>query len=223
MADAILAGEKPWAFEPALLQGLRLAIPQGLPLRDLDATVSAAFDAATSQLGQAAAELFEMQFPLFDAMARVNSRAAISLVEGFRIHKDRLATQSENYDPFVRARLEGGRNVSPSEFAQVLDARNRLVREMDSRISAFDVLILPTNAIVAPTVEEVSTLEGFNARNRLLLRNTGIANFFDLCAISIPMPHPGPLPTGLQIVGRRGQDRRLMQIAAAVELLLARG
>lgn len=220
MADAILAGEKPWAFEPAPLQGLRLAIPQGLPLRDLDATVSAAFDAATSQLGQAAAELFEMQFPLFDAMARVNSRAAISLVEGFRIHKDRLATQSENYDPFVRARLENGRNVSSAEFAEVLDERNKLVREMDSAVSSFDALILPTNAIVAPTIAEVSTLEGFVDRNRLLLRNTGIANFFDLCAISLPMPHLGPLPTGLMLVARHGQDRRLFQIAAAVERLL---
>ena len=219
-ADAILAGEKPWTLEPAPLQGLRLAIPQGLPLRDLDATVSAAFDAATRQLGQAAAELFETQFPLLDEMARVNSRAAISLVEGFRIHKDRLATQPENYDPFVRARLENGRYVSSAELAEVLDERNKLVREMDSALSSFDALILPTNAIVAPTMAEVSTLEGFVARNRLLLRNTGIANFFDLCAISLPMPHLGPLPTGLMLVARRGQDRRLFQIAAAVEGLL---
>ena len=219
-ADAILAGEKPWTLEQAPLQGLRLAVPQGLPLRDLDATVSAAFDAATRQLGQAAAELFETQFPLLDEMARVNSRAAISLVEGFRIHKDRLATQPENYDPFVRARLENGRNVASAELAEVLDERNKLVREMDSALSSFDALILPTNAIVAPTMAEVSTLEGFVARNRLLLRNTGIANFFDLCAISLPMPHPGPLPTGLMLVARRGQDRRLFQIAAAVEGLL---
>jgi aspartyl-tRNA(Asn)/glutamyl-tRNA(Gln) amidotransferase subunit A len=55
----------------------------------------------------------------------------------------------------------------------------------------------------------------------LLLRNTSIANFFDLCAISLPMPPAGGLPTGLMLVGRNGRDRRLFQVAAAVERMLA--
>ena len=35
-------------------------------------------------------------------------------------------------------------------------------------------------------MEEVATADGFAARNALLLRNTSIGNFFDLCAISLP-------------------------------------
>jgi aspartyl-tRNA(Asn)/glutamyl-tRNA(Gln) amidotransferase subunit A len=83
-------------------------------------------------------------------------------------------------------------------------------------------LVLPTTPIVAPTIAEVSTLEGFNARNRLLLRNTAIANFFDLCAVSLPNPPGGAPHTGLMFVARRGHDRQLFRIAAAVELLFAR-
>ena len=55
----------------------------------------------------------------------------------------------------------------------------------------------------------------------LLLRNTSTINFFDLCAISLPMPRAGGLPTGLMLAARNGQDQRLFRIAAAVEKLLA--
>jgi aspartyl-tRNA(Asn)/glutamyl-tRNA(Gln) amidotransferase subunit A len=54
----------------------------------------------------------------------------------------------------------------------------------------------------------------------MLLRNTSIWNFFDCCAISLPLPREGGLPTGLMLVVRNGHDRRLFRIAAAVEKLL---
>jgi aspartyl-tRNA(Asn)/glutamyl-tRNA(Gln) amidotransferase subunit A len=49
-----------------------------------------------------------------------------------------------------------------------------------------------------------------------MLRNPGFANFFDLCAISIPMPIE-PMPAGVMLVGRRGADSALLSIARAVE------
>jgi aspartyl-tRNA(Asn)/glutamyl-tRNA(Gln) amidotransferase subunit A len=54
----------------------------------------------------------------------------------------------------------------------------------------------------------------------MLLRNTSVFNFFDLCAISVPIPSPG-LPVGLMLVARNGQDNHLFGIAAAVERLFA--
>jgi aspartyl-tRNA(Asn)/glutamyl-tRNA(Gln) amidotransferase subunit A len=55
----------------------------------------------------------------------------------------------------------------------------------------------------------------------MLLRNTALVNFFDLCAISLPLPRNGGLPTGLMLVARNGHDARLFRIAAALERLLA--
>ena len=43
LADAAMAGEKPWALEPAPLAGLRLGVVQGLPLENLDHTVGKRF------------------------------------------------------------------------------------------------------------------------------------------------------------------------------------
>ncbi|TIL75186.1 MAG: amidase, partial [Mesorhizobium sp.] len=52
-----------------------------------------------------------------------------------------------------------------------------------------------------------------------LLRNTQVANQFDLCAISLPMPGMAR-PAGLMLVARNGHDRHLLSIAAEVERLL---
>jgi aspartyl-tRNA(Asn)/glutamyl-tRNA(Gln) amidotransferase subunit A len=54
----------------------------------------------------------------------------------------------------------------------------------------------------------------------MVLRNTSLGNFFDLTAISLPIPGGG-LPVGLMLMTRNGHDHRLFRIAAAVERLMA--
>src|SRR5215831_16479619 len=204
-ADAIMAGDDPWTLEPAPLQGLRFGIPQGLPLRDLDQTVAAQFS--------------DEPLPLFDDMVRVNSKATFAVAESYVIHRERLTARAADYDPFVRSRIEGGRALSAADYMAMLRDRTALVRAMDARLSELDALVLPTTPIVAPTIVEVSSSEGFTAKNGLVLRNPAIVNFFDLCAISLPLPHAGGLPVGLMLVARNGHDRRLFRMAAAVERL----
>jgi aspartyl-tRNA(Asn)/glutamyl-tRNA(Gln) amidotransferase subunit A len=161
-----------------------------------------------------------MKFSLVDDMARVQSVATIATVEAYHIHRERIAACGDAYDPIVRSRIEGGSGVSEEDFSKMLRERSGLVNRMDLRLAEVDALVLPTTPIVAPLSAELLASKAFNAANRLLLRNTAIANFFDLCAISLPMTGAGELPAGLMLVGRRGQDRRLFAIAASVEHLL---
>jgi aspartyl-tRNA(Asn)/glutamyl-tRNA(Gln) amidotransferase subunit A len=97
--------------------------------------------------------------------------------------------------------------------------RARLIPLMDERLADLDVLAMPTTPIAAPTIAEVTAADDFARKNAMLLRNTVIVNFFDLCAISIPVPREGGLPTGLMLVARNGHDNRLFRIALAVERL----
>jgi Asp-tRNAAsn/Glu-tRNAGln amidotransferase A subunit and related amidases len=85
---------------------------------------------------------------------------------------------------------------------------------MDQRLATLDALVMPTSSIVAPTIAEVADPKVYAARNAALLRNTSIGNFFDLCAVSLPLA--ASLPVGLMLVARNGDDRRLLRIAAAV-------
>src|SRR5262245_9232739 len=222
LADAILAGDEPWTIEPALLQGLRLGIPQGLPLEELDETVEARFADALERLRRSGVQLSEESIGLFDDMARVYSASTIPTAEAYLAHREMLAEHGDEYDPFVRGRIETGNKVSEAGLAAMLRDRAALVTAMDARLSGLDALVLPTTPIVAPTMAEVAPVEGFVKANRLLLRNASIANFFDLCAISLPMPREGGLPTGLMLFGRRGGDRRLLEIASAIEQMFGR-
>jgi aspartyl-tRNA(Asn)/glutamyl-tRNA(Gln) amidotransferase subunit A len=220
-ADAIMAGEEPWLLEPAPVRGLRLGVAQGLPLRDLDQTVSARFAAGVDALNRAGVTLSDESIPLWEDVARVQAKASFSSIESFHIHRPWLPARAADYDPVVLTRINLGRDVTAAEYIEMQRQRANLVRAMDARLANLDAIIMPTTPNVAPTMAEVSTLETFLPKNFLNLRNTSLINFFDLCAISLPLPRQGDLPVGLMVVARNGQDRNLFRVAAAIEELFA--
>jgi aspartyl-tRNA(Asn)/glutamyl-tRNA(Gln) amidotransferase subunit A len=218
-ADAVMAGENFVALEPAPLAGLRIGIAQGSPLENLDETVGKRFPDAIGRLKQAGARMSEETLSLLGDMAQVNSKGGVQPAEAFTVHRELLSRRADAIDPNVRARLERARNISAADYIDMVRQRARLIRAMDLRLSDLDVLAMPTTPIVAPTLQEVTPPDEFARKNAMLLRNTVIANFFDLCAISLPIPREGGLPTGLMLIARNGQDQRLFRIAAAVERL----
>jgi aspartyl-tRNA(Asn)/glutamyl-tRNA(Gln) amidotransferase subunit A len=221
LADAAMSGETARRLEPAPLAGLRFGIWQGMPFEGVDETVSAAWSAAIARLGQAGVRFSDETITLVDDMAQVNAKGGFSPAESYAIHRERLKRNAAGVDPNIRGRIERGSTIMAADYIDMVQARRRLVAAMDARLSSFDALVLPTTPIVAPKLSEVATPEDFGRKNAMLLRNTASINFFDLCAISLPLPRQGKLSTGLMLVGRNGQDRRLFNIAAAVEKVLA--
>ncbi len=224
-ADAVMSGEE-FSFAPldvAALDGLRFGIAEGLPFDRLDDTVASAFAAGVKQLDGAGVRVSRETLPLFDDMNEVNAKGGISPPEACAIHRDWMNRRPNDIDPNVRARIERGCAVSAADYVDMMRARARLVHLMDARLVGLDGLIMPTTSIVAPTIAEVADPKVFAARNAALLRNTAIINFFDLCAVTLPLPvAPPSMPVGLMLIGRNGEDHRLLRMAAAVECLFAR-
>jgi aspartyl-tRNA(Asn)/glutamyl-tRNA(Gln) amidotransferase subunit A len=220
LADAVMAGQEPAVPEPAPLAGLRLGIPQGLPLTELDVTVTAAFADAVAALGKAGARITDETIGLFDDLRAANAKGGFASSEAYAIHRERLARSGAGVDPNVRTRIERGSEMSAADYVDLVQEQHRLRRAMDARLADLDALVLPTTPIVAPRIAEVATPQTFSARNFALLRNTGLVNFFDLCGISLPLRRDG-LSAGLMLVAPNGQDHRLMRIAIAVERALA--
>jgi aspartyl-tRNA(Asn)/glutamyl-tRNA(Gln) amidotransferase subunit A len=218
MADAVMAGEDVLPLEPMALAGLRFGVAEGLPLDRLDDTVAAAFALAVKRLDGAGVRVTHETFALFDDMGEVNAKGGVSPYEACGIHRDRMNRRAGDIDPNVRARIERGCATSAADYADMVRQRGRLVQAVDARLTSLDVLVMPTTSIVAPTIAEVADSKTFAARNAAVLRNTAIVNFFDLCAISLPLP--APLPVGLMLIARNGQDHRLLRIAAATVPLL---
>ena len=221
LADAVMAGEELEPLAPIALAGLRLGIAQGLPLTDLDETVTARFEHAIGTLGKAGARLTDQPLPLLDDMLRANAKGGFAPPEAYAIHRERLTRRGDDVDPNVRARIERGREMSASDYVALAQERAGLVRAMDAALADLDALVLPTTPIVAPRLSEVATRETFGRKNFALLRNTAIVNFFDLTAISLPLRREGGLPVGLMLVARNGHDRRLFRIAAGVDKAFA--
>jgi aspartyl-tRNA(Asn)/glutamyl-tRNA(Gln) amidotransferase subunit A len=219
-ADAVMADDDYAPLEPAPLAGLRVGIAQGPPIEKLDDTVAKRFPQAIDRLEKAGVRLSNEKLPLLDEVARVNSRGGVQPAEAYALHRDRLERRADAIDPNVRVRLERASGITAADFIWMVNERAALIRAMDARLADIDVLVMPTTPIVAPTLDEVAVQDEFFRKNAMLLRNTSIWNFFNCCAISIPLPREGGLPVGLMLVVCNGQDHRLFRIAAAVERLL---
>jgi aspartyl-tRNA(Asn)/glutamyl-tRNA(Gln) amidotransferase subunit A len=154
-------------------------------------------------------------------MHEVNHRGGIAPPEAYSVHRDLLKEAGEGVDPNVRLRLLRSENAGAADYIQNLRDRERAIAAMDALFDRFDVLAMPTTPIVAPTMDEIATVENFNSRNMRVLRNTSIWNFFDTCGISLPLNIGNELPVGLMLIGRHGNDRNLLRIAKSVEQALA--
>ena len=221
LADAVMAGEQPQAIEPASLSGLKIGIWQGVPFDGVDSTVTASWSSAVARLGKAGLRLSDEAIALVDEMVQVNAKGGFAPTEAFFIHRERLKRDGAGIDQLIRVRIERGGTVPAYDYIDMMQARKRLVQAMDVRLEGLDALVLPTTAIAAPKMAEVAAPDEFGRKNAMLLRNTSMINFFDLCAISLPLPRDGGRSTGLMLVGRNGSDAKLFRIAVAVERLFA--
>src|SRR6185437_7990042 len=115
-ADAVMADERFMPSDPASLAGLRIGLPQGFPLENLDETGAKRFSQALDMLKRAGARLSDETLSQFDCMAQVNSKGGVQPAEAFAVHRDLLSRRADAIDPNVRVRLERARNASAADY-----------------------------------------------------------------------------------------------------------
>lgn len=219
--DAVMAGEPPLPLPLRPLSGLRLGLPRGFALEELEPEVAAAFEAALGRIAAAGAVIHERRFAPFEEIPQVAPRGALLAVEAWAHHRERLARRRAEYDPRVAARIEGGAQFSGAEVVALYQARRRLQAEMAAADAECDALILPTVPILPPPVALLEADEpAYWRATALASRNTAPVNFLDRPAVSLPCHAPGAPPAGLMLVGKEGGDRALLALAAAIEAVL---
>ncbi|WP_458760210.1 amidase [Afipia sp. TerB] len=221
LGDAVMAGEDTAPQAPIALNEVRAGLAQGYVIEGLDAIVGKAFPAALAKLKDKWKSVSDVALAPLDIMHTANDRGGVAPPEAYSIHRDLLAEAGEGVDPTVRARLLRSKDITAADYIQSMQDRERGIAEMGKLFDQYDVLVMPTTPIVAPTMAEVETIEDFVPRNIAVLRNTSIWNFFDVCGISLPIRLGNELPVGLMLIARHGNDRNLLRIAKSVEQALA--
>jgi aspartyl-tRNA(Asn)/glutamyl-tRNA(Gln) amidotransferase subunit A len=222
VTDAVMAGEAPEAPPEASVAGLRLGLPRTLVLDDLDQGVAAAFERALSTLSKAGARIIDLPLAEFGEYPAISAKGGFSPPEAYAWHAALIARRGADYDPRVRLRIERGAEATAADYVRLGWQRNDLMARVDARTAELDALLMPTVPLVAPEISAFDREDDYWRLNGRILRNTSLINFLDRCAASLPIHAPGTAPVGLMLVGRHGEDHRLLSLAQGLERALAR-
>jgi aspartyl-tRNA(Asn)/glutamyl-tRNA(Gln) amidotransferase subunit A len=223
--DAVLA-QQPWApLVPRTVAGLRVAVPRGLLFTQAEDQVLAAFEQTLAGLRAAQVRTTDVNLDAWlGAPFQLQEQGTLIAAEAAHIHRELLAAgQADQLDALVLSRIRRGETITAAHYVGVQQARAQLQTQLDAALADFDLLALPTVPVVAPTIESLDDADTFHRTNMLVLRNPSVFNFYDLPAVSLPLPRAaGELPVGLMLVGKRHGDRELLSVADAVQAHLAR-
>jgi aspartyl-tRNA(Asn)/glutamyl-tRNA(Gln) amidotransferase subunit A len=216
IVDAVFAGEPIEVPEAVHLAGLRFAVPRHFVMDDLHPVVAKAFERALKTLAAKGVKVEEIDLPQLDELPAINAKGGFAASEAYAWHKELIARRGGDYDPLVAPRIRRGAEMSAADYIELLGKRTDLQKRVSAVTANYDAAVMPTCAIVAPTLDEVATPEGFTRKNMLLLRNTTVGNFLDRCSISLPCHEAGELPVGFMLMGEAMADKRLLAMARSV-------
>ena len=217
----VLKGRPPFGTTPTA-DRLIVGLPAAYFRDRLDAGAGQAIDRAVAALEAASHQVREVE--VAHAAWTPAVYLHIVLPEAARLHARWLESIPEAYSPGVRLRLEMGRYVLAEDYLRAMDLRATLTAAVDAALDGCHVLLVPAQPMAAPPLGAATVdVDGRSEPVRAaMLRLTQLFNLTGHPAIALPGTHDvDRFPRGLQLVGRRHQTERLLEIAAALEPLFA--
>jgi aspartyl-tRNA(Asn)/glutamyl-tRNA(Gln) amidotransferase subunit A len=219
--DSVLSGESTHPLPRRPARGLRFAAPRRYVWERMDDEVARGLDGARARLAAAGAQVVEVECAELEELPEINAKGGFAAYEAFRWHAPLIERARSRYDPRVLVRILRGAEATEEDLATLTARRAEFQRRLTRSMESFDALLLPTVPILPPPIARLAASDEEYARaNALVLRNPSIANFFDGCSISLPCHDPGDAPVGLMLIGRPGEDRRLLEVAQAIEAVV---
>jgi aspartyl-tRNA(Asn)/glutamyl-tRNA(Gln) amidotransferase subunit A len=215
--DAVLADQPVTPVTPRPIKGMRLAVPTTIALDDLDDAVAKTFERALETLSRQGALIERIEVPEFLDIGVMNTKGGFAAAESYAWHRYLLASKGDVYDPRVSTRIQRGEAISAADYIDLLAARRSLIARTEKRIAPYDALVMPTTANTPPRIADLADDKAFTLQNLRALRNCTLINMIDGCAISLPAHREGEVPVGLMLAASGGSDRRIFELATAME------
>jgi Asp-tRNA(Asn)/Glu-tRNA(Gln) amidotransferase A subunit family amidase len=142
---------------------------------------------------------------LVDAQKTVMAyEAARSLEPEWRTHRDRLSAA-------LVSLLDAGRDIGEGTYRQALDIAARARPQVEGLMRDVDALLVPSAPGEAP--------RGLDATGDPVFSR--VWTLLGLPCVNVPgLRGPAGMPVGVQLVGRAGEEQRLLCIAACLHRLL---
>lgn len=186
-------GPPPEAFAP------RLAVPGGWT-SDLDEQTRRVWETVSAGLPV-------IDFP--DRQPMDDAFEDIFRPEVGALHLQWMHERPELYGDDVRGRIEAAIASSGARMLAALARRPRHIADVEAAMLDYDAILLPSTAVVAPPINRPDVREP-------LLRFTIPFTYTGHPVYALPAPSQG-LPVGVQVIGRRGSDALVCQVAAWLE------
>jgi AtzE family amidohydrolase len=151
------------------------------------------------------------------------ARAAAFLItatEGGALHRERLQTRAEDFDPAVRDRLIAGNMVPATWVTQAHKFRQWFRGEMHRIFERIDIILAPATPCRAPRIGQ--TMMDVGGKSLPVRANLGLftqpISFIGLPVVTVPLWSEGEkLPIGVQVIAPAWREDLALRAAWALE------
>jgi aspartyl-tRNA(Asn)/glutamyl-tRNA(Gln) amidotransferase subunit A len=195
------------------IKGSRIALAVGEFIETSDADVLAAVrNAAEIFVDPLGCYVQQVDLSWLREAALANKTMTQS--DGAAVHRQRLKEHPDWFGDDIRRRLEDGAQTTSTDYILARRTQTEARKRFEHFFESYDLLILPTTPIAAPTIEGHDAVEQAGR----LTRFTAPFNLAGLPALSLPCGSTkGGLPIGLQIVSRAWGDSQVLNAGHAFE------
>jgi AtzE family amidohydrolase len=153
-----------------------------------------------------------------------SARAAafvITATNAANLHLENLSHRAGEFDPATRGRLLAGALLPANFVIQAQRVRRSFSEQVASVFQSVDILLAPATPCSATTLGQATmVLNGIEmpARPSIGLLTQPIS-CIGLPVVAVPIPQPGKMPIGVQIIAPPWHEARALQVAARLETL----
>ena len=176
----------------------RLAFVKTPSWPDADAQMRAAFETYVDTLGERAVEI---DIPVLADV--IEWQRIVQLAENAHYYGPLLQQAPELISPGLTQRLETGLAIDAQEYLRAITGREPAYRAVAAALKGFSAVLTPAALGPAP--------EGHTATGSPIMN--GLWTYLGMPTVSLPLLEARALPVGVQLVGLRHDDGRLLRTA----------
>jgi aspartyl-tRNA(Asn)/glutamyl-tRNA(Gln) amidotransferase subunit A len=189
---------------------------------DNDPGVAEAVHRALDELAKTGVKVVKVEVPNLIELHDMFRRGGIAGMEfAAFINQPHMAKWKETLDPIVKSRFSAIEAVPATEYIRRMMRIGQMAQDAKPVFLHVDAIVGPTIPISPPKIADLQSVDAYQAKNLLSLRNTSVGNILALSGVTLPVGlDAAGLPVGLQVLTPNGADETALAMAVTLEKVL---